>query len=270
MQIIHPQEPWQNIHPDDIFDVVNDQGVRCGRGHVVYCYQPAIYPDKPVRIYFTMECVPEAEYMLYGALMGRARQLRQQNPMEGAYVYTNVEPKDTRLLNFCLYNGLSVGNSEELVRLHVPADGGPDAFGCTFAPIPLGTLEQQNALIARMTQNGLSHITLPYLQALTRNPVFVALGLFYGGDNRAPAGECIISGAPGCEPELVAIYITEPYRGNGLGKRLLRRALSFCGQSGVPSVQARIMAASQPQSRLMRAFGSEPLSQTLLFPGKEL
>ena len=127
MQIIHPQEPWQNIHPDDIFDVVNDQGVRCGRGHVVYCYQPAIYPDKPVRIYFTMECVPEAEYMLYGALMGRARQLRQQNPMEGAYVYTNVEPKDTRLLNFCLYNGLSVGNSEELVRLHVPADGTPSA-----------------------------------------------------------------------------------------------------------------------------------------------
>lgn len=269
MQVIHPSEPWQNIHPDDIFDVVNDQGVRCGRGYVVYTYQPAIYPDKPVQIYFSMECTPEAEYMLYGALMGRARQLRQQNPREGAYVYTNVLPQDSRLLNFCLYNGLSVGNSEELVRLHVPQDGGPDAFGCTFASIPLGTLEQQNGLIARMAQNGLGHITLPYLQALTRNPVFVALGLFYGG-GKTPAAECIISGAPGCEPELVAIYVAEAYRRNGMGKRLLRRALSFCAQSGVPSVQARIMAASQPQSRLMRAFGGEQLSQTLLFPGKTL
>ena len=270
MQIIHPTEPWQNIHPDDIFDVVNDQGVRCGRGHVVYCYQPAIYPDRPGRIYFSMECTPEAEYMLYGALMGRARQLRQQNPNEGAYVYTNVHPQDTRLMNFCLYNGLSVGNSEELVRLHVPQDGGPDVFGCTFATIPLNTLDQQNALINRMAANGLNHINLPYLQALAKNPVFVALGVFYAADNRNPAAECIISGANGREPELVAIYTTAPLRGNGLGKRLLRRALSFCGQSGVPSVQARIMAASQPQTRLMRAFGSEPLSQTLLFPGKEL
>lgn len=269
MQVIHPSEPWNNIHPDDIFDVVNDQGVQCGRGYVVYLYQPAIYPDRPVRIYFSMECTPEAEYMLYGALMGRARQLRQQHPHVGAYVYTSVQPQDTRLLNFCLHNGLSVGNAEELVRLYVPQDGGPEAFGCTFATIPLNTLPQQNGLIARMAANGLNHITLPYLQALAGNPVFVALGLFYSND-REPAGECIISGAPGREPELVAIYVNTPYRGNGMGKRLLRRALSLCAPSGVNSVQARIMSASQPQSRLMRAFGSEPLSQTLLFPGKEL
>nr|MBR4281194.1 GNAT family N-acetyltransferase [Clostridia bacterium] len=267
MQVIHPAEPWQNIHPDDIFDVVNDQGLRCGRGHVVYQHLPAIYPDKPVNIYFTMECTPEAEYMLYGALVARARQLRQMNPNEAAHIYTSVDPRDTRLLNFCLYNGLAVSNSEDVVRLQVPADGGPDTFNCTFEHVPLNTPQEQSAFIARLHANSLTHITPEYLMALKANPVCVALGLFYGRDL---AGECIISGAPGKEPELVAIYVNAPYRGNGMGKRLLRRALSFCALSGVSTVQARIMSASQPQSRLMRGFGAETLEQTLLFPGTDL
>ncbi len=269
MQVIHPREPWENVHQDDVFEVVNDQGVFCGRGYVVYQYQPAIYPDRPVRIYFTMECAPEAEYLLFGALMGRARQLRQQHPHVLAYVYTDVKPQDTRLLNFCLQSGLTIGNAEELVLLHVPQDGGPDTFGCTFAPIPLNTLQQQNDLIYRMSQNGLTHLSQAYLQDLARNPMFLALGMFYS-NIRMPVAECIIAAAPGKAPELVAIYVDAASRGKGMGKRLLRRALSLCAPSGVETVQARIMAASQPQTRLMRSFGGEQLSRTLLFPGKEL
>ena len=51
---------------------------------------------------------------------------------------------------------------------------------------------------------------------------------------------------------------------------LLRRALAIMGQEGVTDVRARIMSASEPQSRLMRAFGAELLDQTLLFPGIDL
>lgn len=269
MQVIHPSEPWNDMQPEDIFDVVNDQGVQCGRGYVICDYQPAIYPDRPVRLYFTMDCTPEAEYVLFGALMGHARRRRQQYPHADAYVYTDVQPQDTHLLNFCLHNGLRVGNAEELVRLQVPMGVDAESFNCTFAPILLNTLQRQNDLIARMARNGLNHITLPYLQALAANPVFVALGLFYG-DSREPVGECIISGAPGREPELVALYVDSFYRRNGIGTKLLRRALALCAPNGVTSVQARIMSASQPQARLMRHFGGESFGQTLLFPGKEL
>lgn len=269
MQVIHPAAPWQGISPEDIYDVVNDQGVQCGRGYVICNYQPAIYPERPVRIYFTMECTPDAEYMLFGALIGHARQRCQQYPHAEAYFYTDVKPQDTRLLNFCLHNGLSVGNAEELVRLHVPEDGGPDTFNCTFAAIPLNTVQQQSNLINNMARNGLGHITLNYLQQLAANTVFVALGLFIG-NSYEPAAECIISGAPGREPELVGLYVDAFYRKQGYGTKLLRRALSLCAPSGVRSVQARIMSASQPQARLMRHFGGEPLCQTLLFPGMEL
>lgn len=269
MQVYQSSEPWRGVRAEDVYIVVNDQGVQCGCGYVVCNYSPSIYPERPVRLYFTMECTPEAEYMLFGALIGHARQLRQQYPHRYAYVYTDVHPKDSRLLNFCLHNGLQVFDAEEVVRLTVPNEADADSFGCNFSSIPLNTVQSQNALIARMARNELYHITPAYLQALAANPFFMVLGLFVSG-NGEPVAECIISGAPGCEPELAAIYVDSGYRGNSLGTKLLRRALTLCGTNGVRSIQARVMTASQPQMRLMRRFGAESLCQTLLLPGKEL
>jgi len=256
-----------NVPPEDVFVAVNELGVQAGYGYVMYQYQPGVYPDRPVNIFFTMDCTPEAEYLIFGALVARARQERQKNPNEAARMYTSVNPGDTRKLNFYLHNGLTIGNTEDLVRLQMPLDAGPDSFNCTFAATPLNTVQEQNMLIDRLNRNGLSYITLPYLQLLQANPHFVALGLKYG---EALAGECIISGRGDGTAELAAIYIAPEFQRRGLGKKLLQRALAICVHEGVMDVRARIMSASQPQVRLMRAFGAEVLDQTLLFPCKDL
>lgn len=267
MQVIHPKEPYMTLEPENVFEALNDQGVNCGRGYVMYQYSPVIYPDRPVNIFFTMECTPEAEYMLYGALVARARQLRQMNPNEAARMYTSVDPGDTRKLNFCLHNGLVVSNTEDLVRLQMPQDGGPDVFNCTYCPISLNSVQEQMALVGRLKANGLGHITPEYMQRLQANRVFVALALRYGPQL---VGECIISGRGDGTAEIAAIYIVPEHQRRGLGKKLLQRAMAISAVDGVTEVQARIMSASQPQSRLMRAFGMEVLDQTLLFPGKDL
>lgn len=256
-----------NVPPEDVFVAVNELGVQAGYGYVMYQYQPTVYPDRPVNIFFTMECTPEAEYLIFGALVARARQLRQDNPNEAARMYTSVTPGDMRKMNFYLHSGLTIGNTEDLVRLQMPLDAGPDSFNCAFAATPLNTAQEQAELIDRLSRNGLSYITLPYLQALRANPHFVALGLKYGPQL---AGECIISGRGDGTAELAAIYISPEFQRRGLGKKLLQRALAICVHEGVTDVRARIMSASQPQVRLMRAFGAEVLDQTLLFPCKDL
>ena len=256
-----------NVPPEDVFVAVNELGVQAGYGYVMYQYQPVVYPDRPVNIFFTMDCTPEAEYLIFGALVARARQLRQQNPGEAARMYTSVNPGDTRKMNFYLHNGLTIGNTEDLVRLQLPMDAGPDSFNCAFAATPLNTVQEQSELIDRLHRNGLTYITLPYLQLLRANPHFVALGLKYGPNL---AGECIVSGRGDGTAELAAIYITPEHQRRGLGRKLLQRALAICAHEGVTDVRARIMSASQPQVRLMRAFGAEILDQTLLFPSKDL
>lgn len=266
MQVTHPQEPFMNLPTEDVFVAVNDLGVQHGYGYVMYQFQPSVYPDKPVNIFFTMDCTPEAEYLLFGALVARARQLREQNPGVPARLYTSVTPGDARKLSFLEHNGLTMGNSEDMVRLRIPEDAGAELFNCSIIPLPLNTPQEMTALVERLRLNGLGHITQQHLQSLQMSPVFHVWGILYGQNL---VGECIIAGRSDAA-ELAGIYIVPEFQRRGLAKHLLKRALSIVGQEGVGEVRARIMSASQPQVRLVRSFGAELLEQTLLFPCLEL
>ncbi len=266
MQITHPQEPFMNLPTEDVFVAVNDYGVQLGYGYVMYQYQPSIYPDRPVNIFFMMDCAPEAEYLLFGGLVARARQLREQNPGVPARLYTSVTPGDARKLSFLEHNGLTMGNSEDLVRLHIPGDLGAEMFNCAIIPLPLNTPQEMTGLVERLRRNGLGHITQQHLQGLQMSPVFHVWGILYGQNL---VGECIISGRSDAA-ELVGIYTVPEFQNRGLAKHLLRRALGIVGQEGVQEVRARIMSASQPQVRLVRSFNAELMEQTLLFPCLDL
>jgi len=266
MQVTHPQEPFMNLPTEDVFVVVNDYGVQLGYGYVMYQFQPSVYPDKPVNIFFTMDCAPEAEYLLFGALVARARQLREQNPGVAARMYTSCASSDARKLSFLEHNGLTMGNTEDLVRLQIPGDVGAELFNCSIIPLPLNTQQEMNGLVNRLALNGLGHISLQHLQGLTMSPVFHVWGILYGQNL---VGECIVAGRSDAA-ELVGIYIVPEYQRRSLGKHLLKRALGILGQEGVSEVRARIMSASQPQVRLVRAFGAELMEQTLMFPSLDL
>ena len=80
MQVIHPNGVFNHLQPEDVFIAVDDMGTELGRGYTICQYQPNLYPDRPVNIYFTMECQPVAQYLLFGALVARARQLRDLFP----------------------------------------------------------------------------------------------------------------------------------------------------------------------------------------------
>lgn len=266
MQVTHPQEPFMNLPTEDVFVAVNEYGVQQGYGYVMYQFQPSVYPDKPVNIFFTMDCAPEADYLLFGALVARARQLREQNPGVAARLYTSVTPGDARRISFLEHNGLTMGNTEDLVRLQLPADPGADLFNCSIIPLPLNTPQEMNALVDRLRRGGLSHITMQHLQNLQLNPVFHVWGILYG---QSLVGECIIAGRNDAA-ELVGVYIVPEFQRRGLAKHLLKRALGIVGQEGVTEVRARIMSASQPQVRLVRNFGAELMEQTLMFPSIDL
>ena len=266
MQVTHPQEPFMNLPTEDVFVAVNDLGIQHGYGYVMYQFQPSVYPDKPVNIFFTMECAPEAEYLLFGALVARARQLRETNPGVGARMYTSCAPTDARKLSFLEHNGLTMGNSEDLVKLHIPAEVGAEMFNCSIIPLPLNTPQEMAGLVERLRLNGLGHITAQHLQNLQMSPVFHVWGILYGQNL---VGECIIAGRSD-SAELVGIYIVPEFQQRGLGKHLLKRALGIVGQEGVGEVRARIMSASQPQVRLVRNFGAELMEQTLMFPSLDL
>lgn len=262
MQVIHPQGMFNNLPPEDVFIAVDDMGTELGRGYIIRQYQPHLYPDCPVNLYFTMECQPVAQYLLFGALVARARQLRDFFPNMRARVYTNVVPGDTRTKDFYLHNGFTCDDTEDVLSLPIPEGDGRIPMSCSVAPVALNTPEELQAFIGRLHMNDLTYITPEYVQALQRQPHFLAMSLYRNTDM---IGEVLMAGV-GDSCELAAIYIQPEHRRQGMGRALLHRSLALMRVEGVRSVATTIMSRSLPQVRLMKDFGARVMQTTAVYP----
>ncbi len=266
MTIVHPPQPVNNINPEDVFFALDDLGTQTGYGYILYQLQPGLYPDCPVNLYFSIEGDPSSRYMLFGALVARARILQGVNPQLRARLYTSLSPSDTQMLDFYLYNGFDCEESDANLELRMPIGDGRIPMSCTVARTPLNTWEEQENLLTRLQMNDITFLNRDYLMSLMHMPHFLALGLYR---NAGLIGETIIAGQ-GESCELVAIYIDPSNRQQGMGRALLHRTMAIMAAENVSRVTTRIMTRSQPQQRLMNDFGAAPLGVNMLFPGMYL
>ena len=262
MQVTHPQAGWNGIPAENVFIATDDLGSEAGRGYVIYQYQPHLYPDCPVNIYFSLDWRASGSFMLFGALIARARQLRDSNPGVRARVYTCIAPDDEGARAFFEHGGMNCDDREVLLRLPIPEAPGRIPMNCDVVPCPLNTPEEVNCLIQRMQQNDITHLTAEDLNSLRFTPHFRALGLSCGG---YLAGEALLCGS-GPECELAALYISEPYRRRGLAKALLNRCMAMMAQEGVTSFTGRFVTRSLPQKQLALSFKALDLGTSAVFP----
>ena len=267
MRVIHPQGVYNGLAPENVFIAMDDMGTQFGIATIVYQFQPDMFPDRPHNMFITLDSQPAAEYLLFGALMGRAQQLwRDANPAQCARVYTSVHPADTRRLAFYERNGFDLRVAENAVELEIPEGQGREPMGCTSKQIPLNTPQEQMDLICRLQQNGVTYIDLPFLQQMQIQPHFLGLGMIYNTQNGPKLiGEIILAGQ-GSSCEVLAMYIVPEYRRQGLGRVLLHRAIAIVAAEGVTKVVAHILNNSMPQCRLAADFHYVQLRQETLFP----
>lgn len=266
MELFHPAGMYNQLPPEDVFQVADKLGNLMGTGYIVYQYQPHMYPDCPLNLYFNMDCQPAARCMLLGMLMARAYQLRESNPNVNACVYTNINPRDLRTKAFYEHSGLDCTQGENLLQLSLPAEGIRIPMSCRVMQTPLNTPEEHAALLYRLQQNDITYIDLNYLAQLQRMPHFTTLALLR---NTEMVGEVILAGE-GDRCELAAIYITPMCRCQGMGKALLYHGMAMMAAEGVTSVTARIMSRSIPQNSLVRPFNPQLLGQTMIYPGRNI
>lgn len=266
MQIIHPQGMYNNLPAEDVFIVVDDMGAELGKGYIIYLYQPHLYPDCPLNLYFNIDCQPVARYMLFGALIARARQLRDFNPNVPARVYTNISPTDARIKEFYVHNGFSCTDTENLLLLEAPAHGSRLPMSCAVSATSLRTPEEQMALIARMQQNDLTYVSPETLNEMMRMPHFLALSLYRNTDL---IGEILASGQ-GDSCEINAVYVEQSNRGQHMGTFLVHRAMDILATEGVTHFTTRVMSRSQPQCRLMERFNATVQGVYTIYPSLPL
>ena len=177
MTIVHPQQPVNGLNPEDVFYAVDDLGTQTGYGFILYQLQPGLYPDCPVNLYFSLDGDPASRYMLFGALVARARILQNVNPQMRCRLYTSLDPSDIQMKDFYLHNGFDCNESDEVLQLAIPFGDGRIPMSCTVAPTPLNTWDEQNSLIYRLQMNEISFVDMNYLNTLMRMPHFCFLEL---------------------------------------------------------------------------------------------
>ena len=266
MTIVHPQQPVNNLNPEDVFYAIDDLGAQTGYGFILYQLQPGLYPDCPVNLYFSIDGDPASRYMLFGALVARARVLQSVNPQLRCRLYTSLSPSDIQMKDFYLHNGFDCDETDEILQLTIPFGDGRIPMSCTVAQTPLNTWEEQNGLLFRLQTNEITFVDMNYLNSLMHMPRFQCLGLYR---NAVLIGEAIMAGQ-GTDCELVAIYIEPGSRNQGMGKALLHRFMAIMAAEGVTRITTRIMSRSLPQQRLMAAFGGTVIGVNMLFPGMYL
>ena len=266
MTILHPQQPVNNLNPEDVFYAVDDLGAQTGYACILYQLQPGLYPDCPVNMYFTIEGDAGSRYLLFGAVVARARVLMNVNPQYRARLYTSLDPQDAQGKEFYLYNGFDLTESDSVVSLQIPFGDGRIPMSCTVAATPLNTWEEQQSLLTRLQMNEITYLERESLMQMMHMPHFLALGLYR---NAGLIGETVLAGQGGAV-DLAAIYIEPSSRHQGMGRALLHRSLAILAAEGVTRVTARIMTRSLPQQHLMSDFGAVPLGVNMLFPGMYL
>ena len=262
MQITHPSAYWNGIAPENVFLVTDDLGAQAGTGFVVLQYLPNMYPDRPVNVYFQAEGSESGRYVLFGALIARARQLRDARAGEAARIYTCVTPSDNDAMDFYKAGGMSCEEREVLVQLTMPEGAVNIPMGCAMDPTPVYTQAEQMSLLDRLQKNDINHIDPTFLVQLMRTDHFHTMGMFCNGKL---AGEAIVAGN-GAQAELMAAYISPEFRQQGLGTSMCRWMLWALASEGVTRAGARFVTRSLPQKGLCRRLGGRELETTAVFP----
>ena len=213
-----------------------------------------------------MEVQPAAQYMLFGAVLARAKQLRDQYPNLKARIYTQAEVNDARTCDFYLRNGFTLDDAEDMVRLTPPQEPSKLPMSCSIANVPLSSEFEQNAFLFRMNQSRIAQLNLGALEVCRQHPHFLALALYR---NNQIIGELLMTGE-GYRCELVGMYIVGPYRRMGMGRALLHRGMELMKAEGVTQVNAVALRRSPAQCGLAQAFGATFLKTTALYPGVNL
>lgn len=264
VSVMHPQTAQRNIPAEHMFLATDALGTKLGEGYIIPQFQPHLYPDCPINLYFDMQCQPSARYVLFGALVAQARQLREINRDLQARMYTNLSPADSEMLRFYEHNGFLLSDEEQEMELYLPEGDGVLPMNCSVADIPLNTMEEQAAFIQRLWANDINYLDASYLlQMKHTQPHFLAMGLYRNNDL---AGEVLLHGI-GDTAELSAIYITSAMRRQGMGHALLHRAMAVMAREGVSRITTRILTRSTPQKQLMASFGGRTVGTSTIFPG---
>lgn len=267
--ITHPQKAPPGVSEANAFDVLDDEGMKCGSAIVVEYINQNLLPERPLNFYISISAMTERAFdMLMGAAIARSMELRRQNPRMKARIYTPCKPHDTQRLRGFMEFGFQ--NDDAMIRMRrilSDSDRMPNPpVGCSVSPVILEDDDDMNALVERLNAYSITARGIDWVRMLRQEQLFTVLGVW---QEERLLGEMVLT-AYGAEGRIEMMYTRPEYRRRGVALALIAYAGRVLLQNGIRSLNAEVWRRNTLAMSLMGKAGFESVSATVLYPGVDV
>lgn len=246
MNVFHPPQAYNGMAPENVFIVADSANTPVAEGFLVPSFQPYLFPERPLNIYLGIRSAGPGKDMALGALFGRIKQLRDQNPTLPVRAFAQVSPQDMGMMGFYLESGFDDSDSLDVISI-CPPDAKPSApMGYDMNQVPLETEQMRMAFLARMNAYRLNTWRPQQLQGFMSYPHFFTLYISRGSEL---IGEIAFTGE-GSNAKLLGMYVIPPYRRMGMAKHMIAAGMKMLSERGVNYVEAEVIRRNVAQRAL--------------------
>ena len=263
MYIIQPSQAINSIPPENFFMVTDNANNAIADGFIDPSYRPSLFPERPINLYTSLRSSGSGLYLLLGAIMARAYQLRKQYPQYKARLFAQVSALNAPMMSFYMESGFQDLDQIDIVDIYPPNAKPSAPMGFEMSFVPLTTPAELRAFIYRMNAHRLVALQYDLMLRYMSFPHFVALYIARGQEI---AGEIILTG-DGDTASLIGLYVMPYYRRNGIGKSLIAAGMKYLGDRGVTHFQSDIIRQNPAQCGLARMCNATFVRTACFFPG---
>ena len=270
MRIYQPLRGVGAAYKENSFVVFDDAGVEIGQGGLEFRVLRKMYEERPLDIEMIMDAHPAASDTLYGALMARAEQIKEENDNLPARLYTRCALNDKEKYDYFLSMGFDDRDGVELFVRQVEAGAGqrrnypPTGTKCEDAD--LHTRARREEFLQRLKSLGDEPHAEEWLADRMRYPVFCAKVVLYGSE---VAGALLITGSQQ-EAEILMVGVEPKWRSKGVGAAMIDEALEQLKEQKIPYLVVRAQRRNQRMLRLLKRCQFEWVRTEELLLGRDL
>ncbi|MDD3335464.1 MAG: GNAT family N-acetyltransferase [Eubacteriales bacterium] len=263
MYVYHPPQSVNGLAPENTFLVADSANMTIADGFLIPTYHPYLFPERPINLYISIRSKGPGKDMLLGALLGRAQQLRKQNPTMTARVFAQVTPQNTAMMAFYMESGFDAIDALDVVQLGVPNARPAAPMGYDMGFVPLSTPTDVQNFLLRMNAYRLDAWQPELLQRYMSLPHFFAMYLSRGRD---VVGEIAFTGE-GQAAKLIGLYVAPNYRRLGMAKCLIAAGMKTLSEHGVNHVESDVIRRNEAQCLLSRSCSATFIRTACYYPG---
>lgn len=268
-QILNPVNALPGVPRENVFQVLDDTGMKLGSASVVEYINDTLLPERPLNYYVSINAREDRAFdMLLGAVLARSLDLHRRQRRMPARIYVPCRPSDTELLRNLQSFGFQNDDAEIRMRriLHLSDQIPQPPVGCTIAPVVLEDEVDANGLLERVNRYSLTTRSRDWLMRLQQEQLFTVLGVWQ--DSRL-LGELILT-AYGTEGTIEFVYTRPEFRKRGVATSLIAYAGNMLLQNAIRSLNAQVWRRNQRAMTLFQAMQFDSVSPIILYPGIDL